>query len=143
MLTLASILRPTRIVDAHCDVPCGIYDPVQARIEAESIYNIVKKHNDSDDKVFRARCIHVKEERAELAKHHINVLWSDYFKPEHVQQFPDLQQVCWQAAKQCSQVKHTVDLADAQKLLDLIDQIDEMWKATGGPEKTRLQKQTA
>jgi nickel superoxide dismutase len=139
MLSLRSILRPSRVVDAHCDVPCGIYDPVQARIEAESCYNIIKKYNDSNDEVFRTRCIHVKEERAELAKHHIDVLWSDYFKPEHVQQFPDLQDVCWQAAKQCSEVKHGTSLDAAQKLLDLIDKIDEMWKATGGPQKTRLQ----
>jgi nickel superoxide dismutase len=139
MLSLRSILRPSRVVDAHCDVPCGIYDPVQARIEAESCYNIIKKYNDSNDEVFRTRCIHVKEERAELAKHHIDVLWSDYFKPEHVQQFPDLQEVCWQAAKQCSEVKHGTSLDAAQKLLDLIDKIDEMWKATGGPQKTRLQ----
>jgi nickel superoxide dismutase len=139
MLSLRSILRPSRVVDAHCDVPCGIYDPVQARIEAESCYNIIKKYNDSSDEVFRTRCIHVKEERAELAKHHIDVLWSDYFKPEHVQQFPDLQDVCWQAAKQCSEVKHGTSLEAAQKLLDLIDKIDEMWKATGGPQKTRLQ----
>lgn len=139
MLSPRSILRPSRVVDAHCDVPCGIYDPVQARIEAESCYNIIKKYNDSNDEVFRTRCIHVKEERAELAKHHIDVLWSDYFKPEHVQQFPDLQDVCWQAAKQCSEVKHSMSLDAAQKLLDLVDKIDEMWKATGGPQKTRLQ----
>ncbi|HET8586607.1 MAG TPA: superoxide dismutase, Ni [Candidatus Limnocylindria bacterium] len=140
MLSLRSIFRPSRVVDAHCDVPCGIYDPAQARIEAESVYNIIKKYNDSSDDVFRTRCIFIKEERAELAKHHISVLWSDYFKPEHEQQFPDLLKVCWQAAKQCSEVKHSMDLGAAQKLLDLIDQIDEMWKATGGPQKTRLQQ---
>jgi nickel superoxide dismutase len=143
MLTLRSLLRPTRVVDAHCDIPCGIYDPAQARIEAESCYNIIKKYNDSDDEVFRTRCITVKEERAELAKHHIDVLWSDYFKPEHLEKFPDLHQTFWQAAKQCSEVKHAMDLDAAQKLLDLVDQIEEMWKATGGPEKTRLQAQTA
>ena len=139
MLTLHSLLRPTRVVDAHCDIPCGIYDPAQARIEAESCYNIIKKYNDSDDEVFRTRCIAVKEERAELAKHHIDVLWSDYFKPEHLEKYPDLHQTFWQAAKQVSQVKHTMNLDDAKKLLDLIDQIDQMWRATGGPEKTRVQ----
>ncbi len=143
MLTLRSLLRPTRVVDAHCDVPCGIYDPAQARIEAESCYKIMEKYNASSDDVFRARCIHVKEERAELAKHHIDVLWSDYFKPEHLEQFPDLQQTCWQAAKQCSEVKHSMNVEDASKLLGLIDKIDQMWQATGGPEKTRLAKQTA
>jgi len=74
----------------HCDLPCGIYDPEQARIEAESCYKTIEKYNSSSDEHFRARAILVKEERAELAKHHIDVLWSDYFKPEHVQKHPEI-----------------------------------------------------
>ena len=139
MLTLRSILHPTRTVSAHCDIPCGIYDPEQARIEAESCYKIIQKYNDSQDQVFRDRCILVKEQRAELTKHHIDVMWHDYFKPEHVQKFPDLHDVCWKASKQASQVKRTVDLNEAQKLLDLIDRIDTMWRETGGPSTTRMQ----
>lgn len=138
MLSLRSIIRPTRIVDAHCDVPCGIYDPEQARIEAESCLRIIEKYEANDDPVFRQRCIIIKERQADIAKHHIDVLWHDYFKPEHLEQFPDLHDVCWRAAKQASKVKHTVDAGAARELLSLIDRIDEMWKATGGPEKTRV-----
>ena len=138
MLTLRAILRPTRIVDAHCDVPCGIYDPEQARIEAESCLRIIEKYEANEDPVFRQRCIIIKERQADVAKHHIDVLWHDYFKPEHLEQFPDLHDVCWKAAKQASKVKHTVDAGAARELLGLIDRIDEMWKATGGLEKTRV-----
>ena len=138
MLTLRSILRPARVVDAHCDVPCGIYDPEQARIEAESCLRIIEKYEGNEDPVFRQRCIIVKERQADVAKHHIDVLWHDYFKPEHLEQFPDLHDVCWKAAKQASKVKHTVDAGAARELLGLIDRIDEMWKATGGLEKTRV-----
>jgi nickel superoxide dismutase len=116
-----------------------VYDPQQARIEAESCYRIIEKYNASTDDLFRARCISVKEERAELTKHHIDVMWHDYFKPEHVQKFPDLHDVCWKASKQASQVKRTVSLEEAQKLLDLIDKIDMMWRETGGPGATRMQ----
>ncbi|MGH8906583.1 MAG: superoxide dismutase, Ni [Egibacteraceae bacterium] len=125
-------------VHAHCDIPCGVYDPEQARIEAESCLRIIEKYHDSDDPLFRERCVAVKEERTELAKHHISVLWSDYFKPEHLEQFPDLHEICWQALKQCSTVKRSMSTADAQRLLDLIDRIDEMWKKTGGPDSTRV-----
>jgi nickel superoxide dismutase len=134
-----SAIEPRMTAHAHCDIPCGVYDPQQARIEAESCYKIIQKYLDSSDELFRARCIAVKEERAELAKHHIDVMWHDYFKPEHVEKFPDLHQVCWKAAKQASQVKRTLDLAEAEKLLSLIDQIDHMWRETGGPATTRLQ----
>jgi nickel superoxide dismutase len=138
MLTLQSILRPTRIVDAHCDIPCGVYDPEQARIEAESCLRIIEKFEQNTDEVFRTRCITVKEERAELVKHHLDVLWHDYFKPEHLEKYPDLHDTFWKAAKQVSKVKATVDAGAAKELLAMIDTIDEMWKGTGGLEKTRV-----
>jgi len=139
MSRFRDLVAPKTTVHAHCDLPCGVYDPEQARIEAESCYKIIQKYNDSQDELFRDRCILVKEERAELTKHHIDVMWHDYFKLEHVQKFPDLHDVCWKASKQASQVKRTVDLNEAQKLLDLIDQIDKMWRETGGPSTTRMQ----
>jgi nickel superoxide dismutase len=140
MSRLTRWLAPRTVAHAHCDIPCGVYDPQQARIEAESCYKIIQKYNDSGDEVFRTRSLVVKEERAELTKHHIDVMWHDYFKPEHLERFPDLHDVCWKASKQASLVKRTVDINEAQKLLDLIDRIDEMWRATGGPKTTRMQE---
>ena len=102
MSRLTRWLAPSTVARAHCDIPCGVYDPQQARIEAESCYKIIQKYHDSNDEVFRARCLVIKEERAELTKHHIDVLWHDYFKPEHVKKFPDLHDVCWKASKQGS-----------------------------------------
>ena len=138
MLTLRSILRPVRVVDAHCDIPCGIYDPEQARIEAESCYRIIEKMAANSDATFTARAIGIKEQRADLAKHHLDVLWHDYFKPEHLDKVPNLHELFWNATKQVSKVKASTDIADAKKLLDLIDEIDAAWKATGGAEKTRV-----
>ena len=80
----------------------------------------------------------IKEERAELVKHHLDVLWHDYFKPEHLEKVPNLHDLFWQANKQVSKVKASTDLADAKQLLELIDEVDAAWKATGGPEKTRV-----
>ena len=135
---LKRLLAPTITARAHCDLPCGVYDPEQARIEAESCFRIMEKYQANTDETFRARAIGIKEERAELVKHHLDVLWHDYFKPEHVEKYPDLHDTCWKASKQASQVKRTVDLEEARKLLGLIDQIDEMWKGTNGPATTRL-----
>ncbi len=136
---VVSALAPRTTAYAHCDIPCGVYDPQQARIEAESCYKIIQKYHDSQDELFRARCVNVKEERAELTKHHIDVMWHDYFKPEHLEKFPDLHDVCWKAAKQASMVKRSLDIEEAQKLLDMIDKIDKMWRETGGPATTRMQ----
>ncbi len=135
---LGRALAPRTVVRAHCDLPCGIYDPEQARIEAESCLRIIERYNANDDPAYRARAIAIKEERAELVKHHLDVLWHDYFKPEHLGTVPNLHELFWNAAKAASKVKASTDPADAKALLELIDQIDAAWKATGGPEKTRV-----
>ena len=138
MSRLTRWLTPSTTVRAHCDLPCGVYDPEQARIEAESCFRIMEKYQASTDETFRARAIGIKEERADLVKHHLDVLWHDYFKPEHVEKVPNLHELFWSATKQASKVKASVDPAEGRKLLDLIDQVDAAWKATGGLEKTRV-----
>ncbi|NJD28470.1 MAG: superoxide dismutase, Ni [Chloroflexi bacterium] len=138
LTAVVRLLAPRTVARAHCDLPCGVYDPEQARIEAESCYKIIEKYAANDDAAFRTRALHIKEERAELVKHHLDVLWHDYFKPEHLDTVSGLHDLFWQATKQASKVKASTDLADAQKLLDLIDQVDAAWKATGGPGKTRV-----
>ena len=138
MSRLSRWLAPSVVVRAHCDLPCGVYDPEQARIEAESCYRIIEKYGANEDATFRTRAIAIKEERAELVKHHLDVLWHDYFKPEHLEKVPNLHELFWNANKQASKVKASTDLADAQKLLDQINEIDAAWKATGGEEKTRV-----
>ena len=143
MSRFRTFLAPSTTVHAHCDLPCGVYDPEQARIEAESVYKIIEKMGANSDPVFTARAIGIKEQRADLAKHHLDVLWHDYFKPEHLATVPNLHELFWNATKQVSKVKASTDIADARKLLDMIDEIDAAWKATGGKEKTRVTRQTA
>jgi nickel superoxide dismutase len=122
--------RTTTTAHAHCDLMCGVYDPAQARIEAQSVHEIAKKYQDSDDPVFRDRAVFIKEERAELVKHHLSVLWTDYFKPPHVEQFPQLHDLFWRAIKQAGDAKKTMDPAAGQKLLDLIDEIADIFQKT-------------
>jgi nickel superoxide dismutase len=123
-------LLPTQTAYAHCDLPCGVYDPAQARIEAESVLKIMEKYEGFHDEHDKMRAILIKEQRAELVKHHLWVLWTDYFKPEHLEKFPNLHDLFWRATKQAGQVKKTVDPAEGQKLLDLISEIAEIFKQT-------------
>ena len=124
-----SLLRPRRIAHAHCDLMCGVYDPAQARLEAESVKAIAQKYQDSTDEVFRQRCILIKEQRAELVKHHLWVLWTDYFKPAHVEKFPNLHDLFWRAAKKAGDAKKSMDPKVGDELLALIDEIaDIFWK---------------
>jgi nickel superoxide dismutase len=122
---LATIDRwsPPSVVHAHCDLPCGVYDPAQARIEAESVKNTIDKFNDSKDDVFRTRATLIKEERADLVKHHLWVLWTDYFKPEHLEKYPQLHDLFWKATKTAGEAKKGNDAAVGQRLLDEIDEI--------------------
>ena len=130
LLAFTDRVHRPRPVFAHCDLPCGVYDPAQARIEAESVVKIAEKAQDSDDPVFRDRAVFIKEERAELVKHHLSVLWGDYFKPPHLEQFPELHDLFWRALKQASEAKHSMDPAEGRKLLDLIGEIDTIFQKT-------------
>jgi nickel superoxide dismutase len=129
------LLRPKTTVSAHCDLPCGVYDPAQARIEAESVKAICEKYAANEDPEFRARAILIKEQRSELVKHHLWVLWTDYFKPPHFEKYPQLHQLFNEATKAAGAAggKGTVDPAEGQKLLDKIAEIDKIfWETKQG-----------
>jgi nickel superoxide dismutase len=130
MSLLARLLAPRLTADAHCDLPCGVYDPAQARVEALSVKACMEKYHASDDEQFRTRAIKIKEERADLVKHHLWVLWTDYFKPEHLEAHPQLHQLFWDATKAAGASKKSLDPADGQKVIDLVDQIAEVFAAT-------------
>ena len=128
---LARLFAPTLEVHAHCDLPCGVYDPAQARIEAESIKAIMQKYAASDDDTFKARAISIKEERSDLVKHHLWVLWTDYFKPPHFEKYPQLHVLFNEATKLAGAggTKGAVDVKVADELLAKIDEIaDIFWE---------------
>jgi nickel superoxide dismutase len=126
------LFAPTIEVSAHCDLPCGVYDPAQARIEAQSILEICKKVEGNDDPDFRTRALIIKEQRSELVKHHLWVLWTDYFKPPHFEKYPELHTLVNDATKLAgaSGTKGSLDAGKAQELLDKIDEIDRIFKET-------------
>jgi nickel superoxide dismutase len=127
---LEAFLRPRRAVQAHCDLPCGIYDPAQARIEAESVKAIQEKYQGSDDADFKDRAMLIKESRANLVKEHLWILWTDYFKPEHLETYPQLHELFWNATKEAGNAKRSQDPAQGQKLLDAIDELSKIFWET-------------
>lgn len=128
--------------EAHCDAPCGVYDPASSRIAAEAVLSMTKKllalepPAKQDAQAMAAylntasRYIQVKEEQARLAKSELLVLWTDYFKPAHLEQYPDLHDTFWKAAKLCSACKVEVNLAHATDLLEAIHKIHDLFWAT-------------
>lgn len=124
------IFKPSRVAHGHCDLFCGVYDPAQAKIEAMSVLKSAEKYQASDDDVFRARAIAIKESQAELCKHHLSVLWTDFFGPEHVEEFPQLHDLFWRAIRAASAAKKSVDPEDGRKLVALIDEIAEIFWQT-------------
>jgi len=135
---------PAPTVHAHCDGPCGVYDPASARIAAEAVLSMTKKILDleppaaGDAKAMAAyentvtRYIQIKEEQAQLTKKELLVLWTDYFKPVHLEKYPDLHTKFWNVGKLCSACKVEVSLQHAQELMDAIKEIQEIFWATKG-----------
>jgi nickel superoxide dismutase len=132
MRLLARLLAPKVTVHAHCDLPCGIYDPAQARIEAESVKAICEKYQANEDPAFRARALDIKEERSDLVKHHLWVLWTDYFKPPHFEKYPQLHQLFNEATKLAGAggTKGSTDVAVASQLLTKIEDISKIFWET-------------
>ena len=135
MRLLSRILSPRLEATAHCDLPCGVYDPAQARIEAESVKAIQEKYQANEDPEFRTRAILIAEQRSELVKHHLWVLWTDYFKPPHFEKYPQLHELVNKATKAAGAAgtKGSMDPKKGQELLDYIAEIDKIfWETKQG-----------
>lgn len=132
MKLFKKIIKP---VYAHCDIPCGIYETDTMRHNAETCLRMIEKiealnptEEKSDDHNNFIRMVMMKERHAQECKNQIYILWSDYFKPEHLEKFPDLHDKLWQAAKQCGKVKQTISKQEAQKLLEMVGEISAIFK---------------
>jgi nickel superoxide dismutase len=117
------LFQKAKVAHGHCDLFCGVYDPAQAKIEAMSVLKACEKYAASDDETFRQRAVLIKEERAELVKHHLTVLWSDFFKPHHAEAFPQLHETFWKALKAAGDAKKSMDPELARKLIVAIDDV--------------------
>ena len=128
------VLRPTS-VHAHCDIPCGIYETNSITTAADTVYKMVEKilelkGMELEQRNSFVRMVHVKEEHAQKCKQEILILWTDYFKDEHIARFPDLHTKVWKATKLCSQAKRTVDLNVAQQLKDAVADVAKVFAET-------------
>ena len=136
---------PVDRADAHCDIPCGIYDPIAAKIAAQTVLKMVMRiqameapaaNASAEDRATYvntiSRYITVKEEHAQLAKRELDILWHDYFRPDHLETYPDLHNSFWQAAKLAGRNKQTVDLDAARELVESVDKVAETFWATKG-----------
>lgn len=133
-LSILKRLSPIREAKAHCDIPCGIYDPIAAKIAAQTVLKMVMRIQGLDELAGDSfnRYVVVKEQHAELVKHEIDTLWHDYFKPEHLEAHPDLHTTVWNTTKLASTNKQTIDLEAAKSLVNSVDKISEIYWATKG-----------
>jgi nickel superoxide dismutase len=144
LLRLLDRVSPPETVSAHCDIPCGIYDPHAAQIAALTVVRMNQliaalEAPNMQDQAARnagfnsmARYVQVKEEHAEICKKEINILWHDYFRPEHLEKYPDLHTKVWNADKLASKNKQTVDMQAATDLLAAVRDIAQIfWDSKG------------
>lgn len=126
---------PPKVAFAHCDVPCGIYDPKTAQIAAATVLKMVEKietlpkeNPTVEDRNLFVRAVLTKEEHARKCKEELLILWTDFFKSEHLEMFPKLHETFWNAAKLCSKNKQSVNIRAAQDLVSAVDEIAEMFE---------------
>ena len=148
LLNRLDAIRPAPTAHAHCDGPCGVYDPASARIAAEAAVSMTKKLlalevPDAGNKAAYvayhntfARYTAIKDQQAHLAKEELLVLWTDYFKPHHLEAHPELHDLFWKATKECSYVKVEVSLHHAENLMGYIEQVHNLFWSTKGRDVT-------
>jgi nickel superoxide dismutase len=148
---------PPRVAHAHCDIPCGIYDPHAAQIAALTVIRMVQliqglqaPGNDATKEAWDlygaqiSRYVAVKEEHAKIVEHEIIVLWTDYFKPEHLQKHGNLHDVVWKTSKLTSTVKQQINMDASQQLLSGVQEIAEIfWDTKGVQTRRQPSNQTA
>ncbi len=148
---LMGLVFPIKIAYAHCDIPCGIYDPHEAQLAAHSVMRMVNLINDprvsSEEAPFeeRKQVIHnisrytlVKEEQAEKVKHEVRIIWGDFFKPEMVEKFPELHETVFKIMKASSKARQEVNPEAAAELLELVLKFSEIFYQAKGLETKRV-----
>ncbi len=137
MSSLTRWLAPATIVHAHCDVPCGIYDPHEAEIAARTVARMVELigqipqgSTEIADRQKFVRCVQTKEQHAEKVKHEITVLWGDYFKPEHLERYPDLHERTWNILKLAGKNKQSIDAQAAAQLEQAVKEYADIFWST-------------
>lgn len=148
MLRALDSIISARQAHAHCDIPCGIYDPHTAQMAAHTVIRMAaliedlrkehgKEHDHDHGKMQEhvhklARYTLVKEEHAELCKKEIRILWGDYFKPEHLQEYPQLHELVFRVMKLGSKARQEVNPEASKELLEAVQEIAEIfWKTKG------------
>ncbi len=130
-------LRPATIVRAHCDVPCGIYDPHAAEVAARTVARMVELigqlpqgSSEMADRQKFVRCVETKEQHAEIVKREITIIWGDYFKPEHLERYPDLHDRVWKILKLASKNKQNIDAQAAADLEQAVKEFADIFWST-------------
>ena len=130
--------RPFPIAKAHCDVPCGIYDPITAQINALTVVRMMDLMSglaDGEEKAkvefqnSMSRYITVKEEHAEKAKNEIRVIWGDFIKDAHVEKYPELPGLVHSIMQLGSKSRQTADRSNGLAFVEAINQFAEIFWA--------------
>ena len=139
ILTALDKRFPVARAKAHCDIPCGIYDPIIAQIAALTVVRMIDLMTELDgkggdkDKAYQnsmSRYITVKEEHAEKAKHEIRVIFGDYFKAAQIEKHPGAPELVHKIFMLGSKVRQGVDREVAVEFVEAINQFAEMFWAT-------------
>ena len=145
MIAATQRALPAQDAAAHCDVPCGIYDPHAAQIAAHTVIRMVdlieglgSDLNNAAHLNTISRHIAVKEQHAAIVEHEIIILWTDYFRPEHAEKYPQLHDLVWKTCKLTSTVKQQVNKQAALDLLAGVQQIAELFWETKGVKTKRV-----
>ena len=144
LLKLIDRISAPKEIYAHCDIPCGIYDPHLAQLSAHTVIRMTNLINelpnvDSKEREYKlARYTLVKEQHAELVKKEVRIIWGDYFKPEHLEKYPKLHDLAYEIMKLASKTRQEVSIEVGKQLLSKVQEFAEIFWKTKDKETVRV-----
>ena len=143
LLRLVDVIFPPRIAYAHCDIPCGIYDPHEAQMAAQTVLRMTQMIEGLTPSVMEppfderkriisqvSRLTKVKEDHADMVKHQVRIIWGDYFKDEHIKRYKDLHSLVFAIMKQASVVRQNVDIKACEELISMVQRFTRIFWET-------------
>ena len=143
LLRLVDVIFPPRIAYAHCDIPCGIYDPHEAQMAAQTVLRMTQMIEGLTPSVMEppfderkriisqvSRLTKVKEDHADMVKHQVRIIWGDYFKEENIKKYKDLHSLVYAIMKQASDVRQNVDIKACEELISMVQRFTQIFWET-------------
>ena len=135
------MFKDFQVAEAHCDIPCKIYDPAISQVATLSVIRLIDLLNEIDESdnslksiAHRSRLVIEKEAQAKIVKNEVNIIWGDYFKEPQIESHPNVHTLVHEIMMTASKCKQDIVRENAEGLLKKVNEFATIFWSTKGIE---------